>query len=250
MAIWDDVLQGKDREIYEALAVERKLGKRPAVVVVDVNYAFVGTTPMPLEEAIKEYRTSCGEVGWDAVPRIRELTDLAREMGIPVFYSTGSTTPFARKWGVGGVGWGQDGGAKEPKELDSEGDIEYRRKGNAIVAELGRQPQDLVLEKTGASVFLGTPLLQHLIDFGIDTVIFVGTTTSGCVRASAVEASNLNLHTAVVEDCTFDRFEISHKVSLMDLNAKYAKVMALGDTLEYLKTSAEPSIKRAAAERA
>ena len=47
-----------------------------------------------------------------------------------------ATTPFARKWGVGGVGWGQNGGGKEPKELDREDDIEYRRKGNAIVAEL------------------------------------------------------------------------------------------------------------------
>jgi nicotinamidase-related amidase len=244
MPVWDDVLQGKDREIYEALSIERKLGKRPAVIVIDVNYAFVGFEPMPIEEAIKEFPTSCGEVGWEAVPKIRELTDVAREMGVPVFYSTGFTSPFARTWGVGGVGWGQDGGEKKPKTYRDEAEFEHQRKGNLIVEELGRQPRDIVIEKTGASVFLGTPLLQHLIDLGIDTLLLVGTTTSGCVRATAVEASNLNLHAAVIEDGTFDRFEISHKVSLMDMHAKYARVMSLGEGMEYLKTSTEPSIAR------
>jgi len=99
-----------------------------------------------------------------------------------------------------------------------------------------------VIEKIGASVFLGTPLVSQLIDLGIDTVILCGTTTSGCVRATAVEASNYNFHTAIVEEGTFDRFEISHKVSMMDIHAKYGRVLSLGETLEYLKTDAEPSL--------
>ena len=250
MAIWDDVLQGKDRELYETLAVERRLGRRPAVIVVDVNYAFVGFKPEPIEEAIKEFRTSCGEIGWEAVPRIRELTDAARELGVPVFYSTALNSHLDRNWGIGGIGWDQDGGEHAPKRLKSDEAYEHQRRGNLIVEELGRQPEDILIEKTGASVFLGTPLVGHLIDLSIDTVLIVGTTTSGCVRATAVEASNYNLHSAVIEDCTFDRFELSHKVSLMDINAKYGRVISLGESMEYLKTSAEPSIARGAAQLA
>jgi nicotinamidase-related amidase len=244
MPVWDDLLQGKDRQIYEQLLVQRELGNLPAVVVIDVNYAFVGFTPEPIEESIKTFATSCGDVGWEAVPKIRELTDAARELGVPVFYSTGLNLPFKRGWSSKGIGWGQEGGEKKPKSYSTEEEYEHRRQGNLLVEELGRRPQDILIEKTGASVFLGTPLLGHLIDLGIDTVILLGTTTSGCVRASAVEAANLNLHAAVIEDCTFDRFEVSHKVSLMDLHAKYARVMSLGEGLEYLKTSAEPSVAR------
>ena len=249
MAVWDDVLTGEDRELYESLATARYMGKRPAVIVIDVNYAFVGLTPEPVKESIKDYRTSCGEIGWEAIPKIRALTEVAREMGVPVFYSTTTTLPFRKRRG-GGIGWGQDGGEKQPLELATAEEHEHRRVGNLIVEELERQPEDIVIEKSGASVFLGTPLLAYLNDMGVDTLIIAGTTTSGCVRATAVDASNLNLHAAVVEDCTFDRFEISHKVSLMDLNAKYAKVISLGEGLEYLKTSAQPSVARAAGQHA
>lgn len=243
MAVWDDVLTGSDRELYERVLVERKLGKRPAIVVIDVNYAFVGTTPMPIEEAVNEYTTSCGEIGWAAIPHIRALTDLAREMGVPIFYSTGLSTHYDRGSSDRGIGWGQEPG-RPPKKVKSDAAIAKQIKGNEIVEELGRQPQDFVIEKTGASVFLGTPLVSQLIDLAVDTLILCGTTTSGCVRATAVEASNYNFHAAIVEEGTFDRFEISHKVSLMDVNAKYGRVLSLGDALEYLKTDAEPSVVR------
>jgi len=241
MAVWDDVLTGSDRTLYERVLVERKLGKRPAIIVIDVNYAFVGTTPMPIEEAVGEYLTSCGEIGWAAIPFIRELTDSARELGVPVFYSTGLSTHYDRGSKESGIGWGQTPG-RPPKKAKSAEGIAKHVKGNEIVEELGRQPQDFVIEKIGASVFLGTPLVSQLIDLGIDTVILCGTTTSGCVRATAVEASNYNFHTALVEEGTFDRFEISHKVSMMDIHAKYGRVLSLGETLEYLKTDAEPSL--------
>lgn len=243
MAVWDDVLTGGDRELYERVLVERKLGKRPAIIVIDVNYAFVGTTPMPIEEAVNEYTTSCGEIGWAAIPHIRALTDMARELGVPIFYSTGLSTHYDRGQSDHGIGWAQEPG-RPPKKAKSAAALKKQIKGNEIVEELGRRPQDFVIEKTGASVFLGTPLVSQLIDLAVDTLILCGTTTSGCVRATAVEASNYNFHTAVVEEGTFDRFEISHKVSLMDVNAKYGRVLSLGDALEYLKTDAEPSLTR------
>ena len=241
MAVWDDVLTGQDRALWDKVIVERKLGHRPAVIVIDVNYAFVGSHPMPIEEAIEEYRTSCGEIGWEAIPHIRELTDVAREMGVPIFYSTALSTSYDRGSNVRGIGWGQDPG-RPPKKTKDAAAIQKQIEGNKIVEELGMQSGDFLIEKVGASVFLGTPLVQQLIDMAVDTVILCGTTTSGCVRATAVEASNYNFHAAVVEEGTFDRFEISHKVSLMDIHAKYGRVMPQCEVLEYLKTSAEPSI--------
>ena len=242
MAIWDDVLNGQDREVYEALVQPRELGIRPAVIVIDVNYAFVGIKPEPLLQAIKTYPTACGEAGWQAIPRIRTLTAAARDRGVPIFYSTGTTTPFQPATRGTGVGWGHGGGRRTPLQLHSEAELEHRRRGNEVVAELGREPRDILIEKFGASVLLGTPLLSYLNDMGVDTLVLCGTTTSGCVRATAVEASNLNLYTAVIEDCTFDRFTISHKVSLMDMQVKYAKVMSLTDGLEYLENRAEPAL--------
>lgn len=242
MAIWDDVLTGQDRDVYEAVVQPRELGVRPAVVVIDVNYAFVGFKPEPLMEAIKTYATSCGEVGWQAIPRIRTLADAARTRGVPVFYSTATTTPFRARVRGAGIGWGLDGGGRTPLHLSDEAEFEHRRRGNEIVAELGREPQDILIEKSGASVLLGTPLVSCLNDMGVDTLLLAGTTTSGCVRATAVDASNLNLYTAVIEDCTFDRFTISHKVSLMDMHLKYAKVMSLTEGLQYLETGAQPAL--------
>src|SRR5579884_4285829 len=88
----------------------------------------------------------------------------------------------------------------------------------AIVAEIAPAPGDLVLAKPGPSAFFGTALLAHLIQRGIDTLLVAGCTTSGCVRATVVDAASYGFRVSVVEECVFDRFEISHHVALFDLN--------------------------------
>ena len=84
-----------------------------------------------------------------------------------------------------------------------------------------------MIYKERASVFFGTPLVAHLTRQRVDTVIVCGESTSGCVRASAVDAYSYGFHTVVVEECCFDRSLISHKVNLFDLHHKYADVMRL-----------------------
>src|SRR5689334_11262086 len=79
MAIWDDVLNDRDREVYAQFRGAKELGKRPALVVVDVNYAFTGLQSEPILESIKTFRTSCGEVAWEVVPRLQKLIAVARE---------------------------------------------------------------------------------------------------------------------------------------------------------------------------
>jgi nicotinamidase-related amidase len=89
-------------------------------------------------------------------------------------------------------------------------------------------------------VFFGTPLTTLLNEMDVDTLIITGTTTSGCVRATAVDAASLDFYVGVVEECTFDRFEVSHKVSLMDMHAKYGSVISLDDAMKYLRATSQP----------
>jgi nicotinamidase-related amidase len=76
-----------------------------------------------------------------------------------------------------------------------------------------------------------------------DTVLVTGTTTSGCVRATVVDAACYSFYVGVVEECCFDRFEISHKVSLLDMHAKYGTVMSFNETTAYLRTQAQRTLR-------
>jgi hypothetical protein len=108
----------------------------------------------------------------------------------------------------------------------------------AIKAELGPAPGDLVIYKERASAFFGTPLIAHLQKSRIDSLIICGETTSGCVRASTVDAYSYGFHAVVAEECTYDRSLISHKVNLFDLHHKYADVMHVEEVLAHLDARA------------
>jgi len=92
-------------------------------------------------------------------------------------------------------------------------------------------PSELVIKKTKASAFFGTPLLSALHNLKVDSLLVAGTTTSGCVRATVVDAFSYNFSCFVVEECTFDRFGLSHLVNLWDMNAKYGDVITLDEAL-------------------
>ncbi len=91
-----------------------------------------------------------------------------------------------------------------------------------------------MIYKERASAFYGTPLVAHLNKIGARSIIALGESTSGCVRASVVDAYSNGYHTTVVEECTFDRSELSHKVNLFDLHHKYADVMHTDEVLDHL----------------
>src|SRR5690242_20184135 len=90
-------------------------------------------------------------------------------------------------------------------------------------------PRDIVIKKQKPSGFFGTNLASYLTLLGCDSVIVVGTTTSGCVRATAVDAFSLNYRVILAEEGCFDRSEASHAVSLCDMHAKYADVVSTAD---------------------
>ena len=93
----------------------------------------------------------------------------------------------------------------------------------------------MVIFKQRASAFFGTPLIAHLAQLGIDTVIIFGESTSGCVRASTVDGYSHGYHMVMAEECCFDRSEISHKVNLFDLHHKYADVMKVEEIVRDLE---------------
>lgn len=222
-AAWRDVVGPRDRAVYEAAGYGRPVtpGRRPMLLVVDVTYAFVGRERAPILESIERYPNSCGEAGWDAVAVIERLLPPFRALGRPIVYSAG----FAQL-GVRGVGlWAE----KHPRASASPPD------GNEIPPSIApRDGADVLLSKTKPSLFHGTPLLELLIRAGADTLVVTGGTTSGCVRATVLDAFSYNFPVIVVEDGVFDRGELSHAVNLFDMDQKYANVRSSADVLAWL----------------
>jgi maleamate amidohydrolase len=227
MATWDDVLTERDKQVFAAAGYGQRqgFGHRPAVIVVDVNYNFVGDVPEPILESIKIYRNSCGEEGWQGVYQIRTLLDAARAREVPIFYST---APAQRTALMAGRWHGKNSRGVEDFHSQAQD-------GNDIVREIAPQAGDMVILKDKPSVFFGTPLMSYLHELQVDTLLITGTTTSGCVRATVVDAFSYNFKVVVVEECVFDRGQTSHKINLFDMQAKYADVVPLKAALSYLE---------------
>jgi nicotinamidase-related amidase len=228
MAIWDDVITDTDRAVFEAAGWGRRAGygKRPALMVIDVNYNFCGDRDEPILESIKRWRYSCGGVAWSrAIPAIQLILDAARRKRLPIIY----TTNPRRADGVDLGKW-----ALKSYRADDEVDV-MGHKGNEIVAEVAPLPDDLFIEKRKPSAFFGTPLMSHLNQLGVDSLILTGSTTSGCVRATAVDALSYDLLVTIPHEAAFDRGEVSHKIALFDLHMKYVDVTDTADVLAYLE---------------
>ena len=226
--IWDRYLTERDREVAarSGYGARGGLGRRPALLVIDANVNFCGDRPEPLFASMERWRNSCGQAAWGAAGEIARLLDAARTAEIPVLYST-NQTPRAD---------GLDSGRWRSKNSRRMEDATATRcNGNDIIAPIAPQPRDLVIRKTKPSVFFGTPLLSLLVDFGVDSLLCCGGTTSGCVRATVVDAFSNNFHVGVVQEACFDRTEASHAINLFDLDQKYADVMSADTALAYLK---------------
>src|SRR6266478_2908495 len=251
--IWDKFLTERDKTVFAASGYGARagFGKRPALLVIDVNWAFCGERPEPILQSIKRWRNSCGEEAWVALDYIKTLIERARAKGLPVIYTTGERR--ADNWDAGSWRW------KSTRGEEAGGGPGNAVAGNEIVAMIAPGPKDIVIKKQKPSGFFGTSLAAHLTLLGCDSVIVVGTTTSGCVRATVVDAFSLNYRVVLAEEGCFDRSEASHALSLCDMHAKYADVMPTAEVLAYfdrlpaglfdLPTGADPAAPvKAAAE--
>lgn len=225
---WDEFLTDRDREVFgqSGYGSRQGFGKRPALLVVDVEANFCGDERLPILESQKTWRNSCGEDAWDALPHIERLLGAARAKGLPVIY-TASHQVRKDSW---------DRGMWAAKNRRTAEDVEFGRADGAVIMEqIAPEPQDLVVRKYKPSGFYGTLLDSHLVQLGVDSVIICGTTTSGCVRATVIDAFSRNYRVTVCEEGTFDRGQASHWINLFDMNAKYADVVALEEIAAYFE---------------
>lgn len=181
-------------------------GSSPALLIVDMTYGFVDS----------RFRLGHSDTGYPAVHATARLLEKARHKQWPIFYTRGVTETHD-------AGNGLWKGAEEKSEME-----------NTIVDEIKPMEREVVLQKRRPSAFFGTNLVDMLIFHRVDSLIITGISTSGCVRASVVDAFSYNFRIAIPEECVADRSQISHKVSLMDMHMKYADVIKLDELLQWM----------------
>ncbi|UGS35910.1 isochorismatase family protein [Capillimicrobium parvum] len=202
------------RQVYAAarLGQSFELGSRPAVLVVDLTCGF--TDP--------SY-----PVGSDLTAEIEatnRLLGVAREQGAPVIFTTIGYEPGGTDAGV----WPQ----KFPAILD----LQIGDRTSEIDPRLQRRAGEPVVLKKGASAFFGTNLSAILVALHIDTVVLCGATTSGCIRATAIDLLQHGFPALVPRECVGDRARAPHEANLFDIQAKYADVVSVDDAIAYLES--------------
>jgi len=203
-----------ERDLQEnykrAYGVRLGFGRRPALLLID----FVRGYSDPACELYAEVEDSL-----ESALRIRSA---ARAAGVPVIFTR---MDLHAKFGNGG--WFHE------KVLP----LRHFYQGNAMgdLAEgIDPQPDELLIGKQYPSAFFGTSLASTLTYLGIDSVLLTGVTTSGCIRASCIDAMSHGFRTIVVADACGDRHPSPHEANLFDMNAKYADVVREGEVIAYL----------------
>jgi len=215
-----DVVDPQTLEVYKHYRRKTYVGPRPALLAIDLYNLVYEGGPRPPHEVTKEFSSSCGVYAWSAIPPIQELLAAARGHGLPIIYTTVETRMEVDPTAVKATN-------RDLRRIDP--------RAYEIRSEFKPEPGDLIIYKERASAFFGTPLIAHLQRRGVQSLIVCGESTSGCVRASVVDAYSYGFHTVVVEECCFDRSPLSHKVNLFDLHHKYADVMHVGEVARDLK---------------
>ena len=213
--IWEDLLSERDKQVITKAGYDKEgasswesrgAGTNPLVLVIDMQRLVVGDN-VPILDAIEDYRTAMGEVAWEAIDHIEPFLEFARSNDIPVAYTRVIPSSY-----------------DDPEHEDLQ-----------IVDPVAPEEGETVIDKTYASAFYGTDLLSRLVRGGHDSVIIVGNSTSGCVRATAIDAQQNGFDVLLPQECLFDRIEASHKVALLDLWMKYAEVLEREEVQAYIE---------------
>ncbi len=195
-------------------------GERPAVLVVDFIRGFTDAR-MPLGAT------------FDAeIEQAVRVLDKARARERPIlFTSVAYEDPDLADAGL----W--------PKKIKAQGTLRAGSPDVELDARLRRASTEPLLQKKYASAFFGTHLLTRLNTLRVDTLLLAGCSTSGCVRATAVDGLQNGFRVMVIREAVGDRFPSAHEQSLFDLHAKYADVVSVEQVLQYL--GALPPVSRA-----
>ncbi len=196
----------KERGIFQG---RFGFGQSPALVVIDMAYGW--TDPA--------YAGGSARLG-PALDAIRQLLPVARQKGVPVIYTT---SPYQDK-----------------PQFKSAADFspnfrKWDRRACQIDERVAPLPGEYVIQKEHASAFAGTPLVGHLIERRVDTLLLTGCSTSACVRATATDAKSYHLRPVIIREAVQDRSELAHEWTLFDIQARFADVVSLDETLAWLR---------------
>jgi maleamate amidohydrolase len=207
------------REIYERARLGQSvtLGERLAVLVVDFSRGF--TDP----------GSTMGSDLTQEVEATKRLLAAAREREIPVIFTTIGFEPNLKD------------GSLWLEKAPGLAELIVGGKWVEIDPRLERREEEIVILKKGASAFFGTNLPSILVSQGVDTVIMCGATTSGCIRATAIDLLQYGYPTLVPRECVGDRAQGPHEANLVDIQAKYADVVSVEEVLAYVESVSRKS---------
>lgn len=187
-------------------------GESPAIVVIDFAYRWTDDA-----YAIGSQRLD------QPVENTAKLLQAGRAKSIPVIYTTSPDRSTS---------------GPQPRDKQDDPNKGFRPVDTHAVEideRLKPQQEDLIIEKDNASAFFGTHLASHLIEHRIDTLLITGCSTSACVRATATDAKSYRFRPIIVSDCVGDRAEAAHIFTLFDIQARFADVVSLQETLDYVE---------------
>ena len=210
-------MSDETREIYERARLGQSvtLGENPAVLVVDFSRGF--TDP----------ECTMGSDLTQEVEATNHLLTVAREREIPIIFTTIGFEPNLKD------------GSLWLEKAPGLGDLIVGGKWVEIDPRLERREEETVILKKGASAFFGTNLPSVLVSQGVDTIVLCGATTSGCIRATAIDLLQNGYPTLVPRECVGDRAQGPHDANLVDIQAKYADVVPIDAVLSYLESVKE-----------
>jgi maleamate amidohydrolase len=208
--VWDRYIEEPFRSRVAEQHNPPQITGKSALVVIDLYNLVYEGGDRPVSDLIDEYPAACGEHAYRAIEPTNKLINLFRDRGLPVFFST---KDFERS---------QRSGNATHRPRNSPKPEDY-----AIYHAVDYRETDTLIKKLRASVFFVTELQSLLEANNTENLFVAGESTSGCVRASVVDAFSLGYRVCVIEDCIFDQNEVSHAVNLYDMHHKYAQVSKL-----------------------
>jgi len=206
------------RSLYQqqGFGLRMGFGERAALIIVDMQNDF--TDPSA--------QTNASRSAQEAIPHILRLRDVCRELGVPVFYSRGIVHPSRIDEGL----WQEKSIGHRDGIVQIDGTW-----GAEICDELRPGPGEIVINKHKPSVFYGSDFDVYMRSQRIDTLVICGSSTSGCVRATATDAFMREIRPIIPRECQVDRDPAVMEANLFDLDSKYADVIAMDEGIEQLR---------------
>lgn len=214
---WRGFVPNEELETYRKGGFARRIGfgRKAALLNIDTTFMFVDPA-----------YSQCGREMVELRRAVTRLTEAFRALDLPIYYSRRDDRTHPTYRGL----WNE--------KLGTAGDFQYSRdpRADEWPSEYAPRPQDRVILKNKPSCFFQTPLDSFLRYDEVDTVVICGISTSGCVRAGAVDAFSHNLRPILVEEACGDRSPAAHKANMFDMDMKFCDVEGLEYVLGQLRT--------------